>query len=53
MKLVDWTPPPCPECGADAMFHKLLSQIPSTKAFRMLNGWYCSECQAGPFQLGR
>jgi uncharacterized Zn finger protein len=52
MELVDWTPLPCPTCGADEMYHKLVSHIPSSKAFRTLNGWYCGKCHAGAFQLG-
>ncbi|HGO5304482.1 TPA: hypothetical protein ACK21Z_005342 [Vibrio harveyi] len=50
--LPDWTPPPCPECGADEMYHKLVSHVPSSKAFRNQNGWYCAKCNAGAFQLG-
>lgn len=37
--LPDWTPPPYPECGADEMYHKLVSHVPSSKAFRNQNGW--------------
>lgn len=48
----DWTPPPCPKCGADDMYHHLASPIPTTKAFQEENGWYCGTCRAGAFQLG-
>jgi hypothetical protein len=43
----DWTPPPCPKCGADDMYHHLASPIPTTKAFQKENGWYCGTCRAG------
>jgi len=52
MELKDWTPPSCPKCGADEMAHKLFSHVPSTRAFREKNGWYCEKCKAGPFKLG-
>ncbi|MEI8659387.1 hypothetical protein [Vibrio sp. Hal054] len=52
MQLPDWTPPKCPKCGADAMYHRLVSHVPTTEAFRTKNGWYCAECNAGAFQLG-
>ncbi|MBD0788097.1 hypothetical protein HUO09_17220 [Vibrio sp. Y2-5] len=52
MQIQDWTPPPCPKCGADEMLHMLVSHIPTTKAFRTQNGWYCGKCNAGAFQLG-
>jgi len=52
MQIPDWSPPVCPKCGASEMFHKLVSHIPTTKAFRNENGWYCGQCNAGPYQLG-
>ena len=34
------------------MYHKLVSHVPSSKAFRTQNGWHCAKCNAGAFQLG-
>ncbi|QHP82794.1 hypothetical protein EO763_23155 (plasmid) [Pectobacterium odoriferum] len=43
--------PSCPSCGRDNMFHRLSNPDPTSETF-ILNGWYCDDCQAGPYQLG-
>ncbi|MET4696128.1 hypothetical protein [Endozoicomonas lisbonensis] len=49
--LSDMKIPRCPECQADAMFHRCISHIPTKAAFKR-NGWYCEQCKSGPYQLG-
>ncbi|WP_063661517.1 hypothetical protein [Aliivibrio fischeri] len=46
MTLIDWNPPPCPECKSNSMIHKFYNV--SNKD----NGWYCEECGAGKYDLG-
>lgn len=53
INLTEWSPPPCPKCGSDDMIHKLMSLEPASISFRATNGWYCENCNAGPFQLGK
>ncbi len=45
------TIPKCPDCNQDAMLHRCFSHIPGKESFKK-NGWYCEECNAGPYKLG-
>ena len=43
--------PDCPSCNGENMTHKCFSHVPASQAFKK-NGWYCDDCQSGPYQLG-
>ena len=48
----NWSPPPCPSCGAEEMEHKLFTVIPNQEKPRLNSGWYCIMCKCGPYKLG-
>lgn len=48
---MNWTPPPCPCCGSHAMEHRLYTHFQSRNSSGQTNGWYCSSCGAGAYQL--
>lgn len=42
--------PPCPACRSKSMVHRCISHAVGTRIFNR-NGWYCRDCNSGPYQL--
>lgn len=42
----------CPDCKSEVIEHKFFTLDSSLRSFGTKNGWYCSQCNYGPFQIG-